>query len=632
MVHGLAGGPAPRVVAPKIALHARVARNRVLLSGTAPPGTATLQGRGGLRLARHHHARGGRRRRDRLPAPGRRVVPLPARRGVALVGRRARDPALGPAPARAPGSAAERAPLSARCARLRRPAARRARPLDLDGAHHSTRAGSSASSCEAGPVAGACAGAERRPAAGAPRPSCAWARARWPGRRPIRWPRASGTSPRSTRSRTPTCCRVPGDPITVAVIDSGIDRTSPDLAGVVPLAPIDEAHDPTTSLVHGTAVAGIIAADADNGIGGLGVGVPYVKLLDYRVVSGGDVDPRVEAQAIRDAVGAGARVINLSLGGHRDPKVPGARRVLARRARRHLLRRQPRRRRGRSGRQLDLGHRRLRQLAGGAAPRDRRLVGRLRSSPGRRSRTPIRSSTTSPPRAWASSRPCPRSLAPTGSSLDAPPGMTIGSDGTVLGTSFSAPHVSAAAAVLLARHPELTPSQVVWILEHTARRLGDVAGIGRDPLHGLRAARRHGGRQARRRAGLRTAAGRRRRAQRRRVTGAGARDVGRVHRCDRRLRRRSPRRLQDLRARRARRCSVRTEGLPLGGNLGLDVGDLLADSPRSREPRDARAREQARSASGQLAARSATRAEGRLLLRAGHRRGAAGARTACAGA
>ena len=71
---------------------------------------------------------------------------------------------------------------------------------------------------------------------------------------------------------------VPADaPVTVAVIDSGIDRTSPDLAGVVPLAPIDEAHDPTTSLVHGTAVAGIIAADADNGIGGVGVGAPYVQ-------------------------------------------------------------------------------------------------------------------------------------------------------------------------------------------------------------------------------------------------------------------------------------------------------------------------------------------------------------------
>ena len=78
----------------------------------------------------------------------------------------------------------------------------------------------------------------------------------------------------------------------------------------------------------------------------------------------------------------------------------------------------------------------------------------------------------------------PRSLTPTGSSLDAPPGTTIGADGTVLGTSFAAPHVSAAAAVLLARRPELTPSQVIWILERSARRLGDVTGIGRDRLTG----------------------------------------------------------------------------------------------------------------------------------------------------
>ena len=54
-----------------------------------------------------------------------------------------------------------------------------------------------------------------------------------------------------------------------------------------------------------------------------------------------------------------------------------------------------------------------------------------------------------------------------------------------MGTSFSAPHVSAAAAVLLARHPEFTPTQVIWILEHTARRLGDNTGIGRDRLTGF---------------------------------------------------------------------------------------------------------------------------------------------------
>jgi hypothetical protein len=276
----------------------------------------------------------------------------------------------------------------------------------------------------------------------------------------------------------------PDNPVTVAVIDSGIDRTSPDLAGAIPLAPIDEAHDLTTSLIHGTAVAGIIAADADNGVGGAGVGSPYVKLLDYRVVSGGDVDPTIEARAIRDAVGAGARVINLSLGGQRDPKNPS----------------------------LDEFSRAERDAISYAFHRGAVVVAAVGNAPvgtGAYASWPaalrhvLGVSAVTPALAWApfsNTDPVfndiaapgvgiittvPRSLAATGSSLDAPPGTAIGSDGTVLGTSFAAPHVSAAAAVLLARHPEFTPTQVMWILEHTARRLADGTGVGRDRFTGF---------------------------------------------------------------------------------------------------------------------------------------------------
>jgi subtilisin family serine protease len=272
--------------------------------------------------------------------------------------------------------------------------------------------------------------------------------------------------------------------VSVAVIDSGIDRTSPDLAGAVPLAPVDEAHDLNASLIHGTAVAGIIAADADNGVGGVGVGAPYVKLLDYRVVSGGDVDPNVEARAIRDAVGAGARVINLSLGGNRDPNDSS----------------------------LDEFSRAERNAISYAVKRGAVVVaavGNAADDAGMYASWPaalrhvIGVSAVTPALAWApfsNTDPVfndiaapgvgiittvPRSLAPTGSSLDAPPGFTIQADGTVLGTSFAAPHVSAAAAVLLARHPEFTPTQVMWILEHTAHRLGDTPGVARDKLTGF---------------------------------------------------------------------------------------------------------------------------------------------------
>jgi hypothetical protein len=272
-------------------------------------------------------------------------------------------------------------------------------------------------------------------------------------------------------------------PVTVAVIDSGIDRTSPDLAGAVPLAPIDEAHDPSTSLLHGTAVAGIIAADADNGVGGTGVGSPYVKLIDYRVVSGGDVDPETEATAIRDAVGAGAKVINLSLGGNRDPQNPS----------------------------LDEFSRAERNAISYAFKKGTVVVAAVGNSPDDDGiyaswpaalRHVIGVSAVTQTLAWApfsNTDPVfndiaapgvgiittiPRSLAPTGSSLDAPPGYMVQADGTVMGTSFAAPHVSAAAAVLLARHPELSPTQVMWILEHTARPLGDATGVGRDRLTG----------------------------------------------------------------------------------------------------------------------------------------------------
>ena len=202
------------------------------------------------------------------------------------------------------------------------------------------------------------------------------------------------------------------------------------------------------------------------------------------MVSGGDVDPEVEARAIRDAVGAGARVINLSLGGNRDPKDPG----------------------------LDEFSRAERDAISYAVKRGTVVVAAVGNSPDNAGlyaswpaalRHVIGVSAVTQTLAWApfsNTDPVfndiaapgvgiittvPRSLAPTGSSLDAPPGLIIQADGTVLGTSFAAPHVSAAAAVLLARHPDLTPTQVMWILEHTAHRLGDTAGLGRDRLTGF---------------------------------------------------------------------------------------------------------------------------------------------------
>lgn len=123
-----------------------------------------------------------------------------------------------------------------------------------------------------------------------------------------------------------------GNGALVAIIDSGVDLTHPDLQAnlvsysdadmVEPLGKCvpgpkkprctqDGAQDETG---HGTHVAGIVAAVANNGIGVAGV-APGAKLLPVRVLDE-DEEGTIEqiAAGIDYATDRGAKVINLSLG------------------------------------------------------------------------------------------------------------------------------------------------------------------------------------------------------------------------------------------------------------------------------------------------------------------------------
>jgi hypothetical protein len=112
-------------------------------------------------------------------------------------------------------------------------------------------------------------------------------------------------------------------PVRVGLIDSGIDGSHPELAGHVLLARSFVGGSALTDQQgHGTFVAGIIAAGTDDGVGVAGIGLS-AQLLVAKVVKGDRTIPLdAEADAIRWAVDNGARVINLSLGGLRDPKHP----------------------------------------------------------------------------------------------------------------------------------------------------------------------------------------------------------------------------------------------------------------------------------------------------------------------
>jgi len=118
-----------------------------------------------------------------------------------------------------------------------------------------------------------------------------------------------------------------GAGVTVAVIDSGVDANpqfgdrvtvGPDLSGVTGF-PVG-----ADCVGHGTAVASIIAAAPRAGVSFSGV-APRAQILSIKITNSELAIPGgVTATAIRDAVGLGAGVINLSLAGADTPALRSA--------------------------------------------------------------------------------------------------------------------------------------------------------------------------------------------------------------------------------------------------------------------------------------------------------------------
>ncbi|HZN20483.1 MAG TPA: type VII secretion-associated serine protease mycosin [Micromonosporaceae bacterium] len=254
-----------------------------------------------------------------------------------------------------------------------------------------------------------------------------------------------------------------GAGVVVAVVDSGVDATHPDLAGqVLPgLDLVDGSTDGRVDPVgHGTSVAALIAGRGDDSTGVVGLAY-QAKILPIRVLDNGNEyhDAMVVAQAVQWAVDQGARVINLSLGGPEySPALADA---------------------------LDYAFARDvvvvactgNVLAAGSAE-----VWYPAREPGVVAVTGLSGDPdTEPDPLWASSLTGPSTVlaAPAADLLTARPG---GRYWRVKGTSFAAPLVSATAALIRARWPRMSAANVVQHLTTTAR---DVGPAGRDDRYGF---------------------------------------------------------------------------------------------------------------------------------------------------
>ena len=284
-------------------------------------------------------------------------------------------------------------------------------------------------------------------------------------------------------------------PVRVAIVDSGIDYGHPEfvgrIAGGKSFVGGSWRHD---SDGHGTFVAGEIAADPTNGVGIAGLAFNARLLIAKVVKPDGSVSLPGEVAAIRWAANNGARVINLSLGGVRDPSDPqldtysaleaaaiayaygkGAVVVAA----------------VGNGQESPATPWRfadypaaLPHVIGVSA------VGRFGGVPPFSNRDPQYVDVAAPGVGLLST--IPRNLIDR--SRTACAGQPYSSCGpfefrNAIGTSFAAPQVSAAAALLLGVDPKLTPDQVSWLLERSATDANASDGCsecarGRDPFTG----------------------------------------------------------------------------------------------------------------------------------------------------
>lgn len=256
--------------------------------------------------------------------------------------------------------------------------------------------------------------------------------------------------------------------VTIAVVDTGADLTAPDIADKQPATynvftgggEVRDLHG------HGTFVASIAAGSVTNGEGIAGFGGDAKLLVVQTGHADGSFTDVDEAEAVVYAVNHGAKVINLSIGGTETS--PVERKALEYAAQHGVLVVAA------AGNEFEDGNpveypAALLQPVGSNGRGGWGLSVGATTKEGRRasfSNTGSWISIAAPGEnvfgavsSFTRSRDWPRYPLP---------GSSRGSYGYASGTSFAAPQVAGAAALVWAANPALTHEQVAWILKRTA--------------------------------------------------------------------------------------------------------------------------------------------------------------------
>jgi subtilisin family serine protease len=241
-----------------------------------------------------------------------------------------------------------------------------------------------------------------------------------------------------------------GNNIRVAVIDSGIDVSHPELAGEIE-ASFDVLGTNEKPNPHGTGVAGVIVGHLRlTGV------APGARLLAVRAFAANTDGEGTQAstfniiKALDWTISQRAHVINMSFAGPPDPATA---RLLASAAERGIV---------------------LVAAAGNNGPRSPPMF------PASDPNVIAVSATDASDRLFKRSSPGAH-IAIAAPGVDIVVAVPNAGYGLMTGTSFAAPFVSGIAALMLARNPALTPGEVRKLLIETAHDLGSP---GRDDQYG----------------------------------------------------------------------------------------------------------------------------------------------------